>query len=252
MNAVEALLSVGGRHQSRPGTGSMTALIDAWILQDLPAAFAHDDWLGPWAGLSEKGASVRLRTLLHASRMLRQHHHLAPVEAQTLRSQLWITWSDEDVRELAIDLACAMLGGWVRHGIEREEVHAQRQVMNAAQRERALHWSLALQVLPMPATPWPLPGLTPDALLTLGCSGLHAVLRARDPGLAQRWMLRCPEARLVPIMMSDGQCIEAESQVIERHLPDRPGRVWHRYTGASAAAIAPGSAQSGQLASIAI
>jgi hypothetical protein len=112
---------------------------------------------------------------------------------------------------VAQDLGLAMLGGWVRNSLEREQVAQQLHVMSPQQRATAMQYALSLQTLPYPTSDhgWPLSQLEPSSIFQLGVSCMAALLTDESSGSKERFAMRFPRALVVPLELSDAQRQEA-------------------------------------------
>jgi hypothetical protein len=195
----------------------------------LPAAYAHADWLGPWARLLESGAHVAApagaltgaHTSARASDRLLQRASAALLERQDL-TRCWLRPADEpawlgrpmDMPALAQALGIAMLGGWVRNGLEREDVARQRCALTSEQRAQALVHADTLRALPYPCSRqgarWRLARFDPPAVIGLGASCMAALLSEAD-GSRQRFVMHFAAGALSSIDLEARQRDEAET-----------------------------------------
>ena len=178
----------------------------------LTAAYAHRDWLGPWADIIEPRPRASVRLLRRASIVLLDRMSLRQRFARELRDDAWVIEPRNRIHEYATTLGTAMLGGWVRNRIERAEVSLQVRVLGAAGRDRALDFAHRLNALPFPLSgKWPVALSGALAPFRLGVSCLAAMLESEQSGVRDRFLLRFPADTAVPILLSPRQRDEALS-----------------------------------------
>jgi hypothetical protein len=210
----------------------------------LPAAYAHDDWLGVWARLLAPREAASARLLRRASAALLERSGLAQRYLREAEHCAWAMRPLEQLRPVALELGVAMLGGWVRNAIEREQVQQQRAVLAPAQRAAALKAANSLHALPYPAADpqgrscWPLARLDPRAVAELGFSGLAALLDDDSSGSRQRFVMRLPRGTVAPLAFDNAQKTEA-AQLVASALSELPPSDALLTAEASAAGAAP-------------
>jgi hypothetical protein len=185
----------------------------------LVAAYAHPDWLGPWATLLEPRGQVEMRLLRRASLALLERHNLQQRYARNVDAHPWLLWAVQPVQSLARTLGVAMLGGWVRTRLEREQVAQQLRILDAEQRAEAMRHAATLQALPYPTGDdgWPLSRPEPSAVVDLGVSCLAALLSDASSGSLERFSMRFPRGTVVPLALTHAQRDEALG-LIRDHL----------------------------------
>lgn len=203
--------SVPGTHRLAPAAHAAAA--DLLVFNWLPAAYAHEAWLDDTLCDGRAQGRLSRRALCRASASLLQRQGVATRHPAGLQDRRWLLLSDALLRELALELGVAMLGGWVRDGLQREQVAHQRRVLSPAQRAQALVHAGRMRWLPFPATPWPLAADEAGAVLALGASCLAVLLAQRDDGAAPRLALRFAPGTLLPLTLDDGQRAEAAGLV---------------------------------------
>jgi hypothetical protein len=182
---------------------------DLLVFNWLPALYAHDDWLGPWRqALKPQGRASR-RMLCHASAALLRQQDLTSRHVSDVRGREWLLLPDDKLHAAAIELGTAMLGGWVRNGLQREDVARQRRILAPQQRANALAYSSRFKALPFPPRPWPLPDDEGIALVSLGASAMVALLHRWNDGAAQRVSLRFSSAMITTLALAQTQQEEA-------------------------------------------
>ena len=183
------------------------------------AARAHPDWLGVWVDpLASRGRTDR-RLLQRISQALLERHGLMDRYLLDADQHPWLFWSPEPLQLMAQELGVAMLGGWVRDALEREQVLQQRRVLTADQRDMALRYANALRGLPFPADPggWPVPLSGAASLFELGMSCLAALLQDEQgldsDGTHGRFLMRFACGQIVPLVLTLDQREEARALV---------------------------------------
>lgn len=181
----------------------------------LPAAYAHEDWLGAWRRVLEPRAAAPARLLQRASAALLERWDLAQRHMRDAEQYSWALRPLEQLRPIALKLGIAMLGGWVRNALEREQVQQQLAVLTPAQRAAALVAANTLQALPYPAAPsgWPLARFEPQAVPELGFAGLAALLDNDASGSRQRFLMRLPRGMVATLQLDNAQKTEAEQWI---------------------------------------
>lgn len=183
----------------------------------LAAGYAHRDWLGPWAEILEPRRQASMRLVQRASVKLLDRMGLRERYVRELHDDAWIIEPRERVSLIAHELGTAMLGGWVRHRIERVEVALQLKVLGTHGRQSALRYGQRLGALPYPLTgAWRTPLSGPSALLRLGVSCLAALLESEKSGARERFLLRFPADTACALVLSPRQRDEALS-IIHGH-----------------------------------
>lgn len=183
-----------------------------WLL----AAYAHADWLGPWAELLAPRDAAGMRLLRRASLALLARHDLQErfLQAADIEAHPWLLMSPQQIQPVAQELGVAMLGGWVRTRLEREQVAQQRQVLNAEQRATAMRHAAALRGLPYAnEAGWPLSRLEPDAVAELGVSCMAALLDNPRSGARERFTMQFARGMVVPLALSNLQRQEATNLI---------------------------------------
>lgn len=201
----------------------------AMVFNWLPAAHAHRDWLGPWAELLEPRDRVSLRLLRRASQVLLDRHSLRQRHLRHTNVYAWLLEPEVSIRRVAEELGVAMLGGWVRHSLERAEVAQQLLVLGPSARARAMAHATALQALPYPPYPphpsgnvasgvlnqarWPIALSGPEAVFRLGVSGLAALLTDESSGARERFVMRFAQGMVVQLQLNGAQRHEAQGVI---------------------------------------
>ncbi len=175
----------------------------------LTAGYAHRDWLGPWAELLEPNSHPSLRLLRRVSVVLLQRHDLMNRFVRDLGRHTWLLEPQSQLTQMAEVLGTAMLGGWVRSSLQRQEVALQNKVLGPQRRAQSLRWAQTLKALPYPGRDgWPVPLTGNATVLRLGVSCLAALPEASS-GAAERTAMRFPLGTVVPLQLSDAQRDEA-------------------------------------------
>lgn len=176
----------------------------------LPAGYAHRDWLGPWGELMTPRGDVSLRLVRRVSLVLIDRLGLRDRYVKEVRDESWLLEPHERLRTVAGELGRAMLGGWVRYGVQRADVALQVKCLGAAGRRQALDHAQRLTALPFPdGQAWPVPLTGPAVPLRLGVSCLATLLESERTGARERFLLRFPSATSVPLALSTRQRDEA-------------------------------------------
>jgi hypothetical protein len=177
----------------------------------MAAGYAHRDWLGPWADILEPRHKAGLRMVRRASIVLLNRYQLRERYVRDIGEHGWLLQPHSVLMKIAQDLGTAMLGGWVLHRLERQEVALQLRVLGAEGRKRALERARALRTLPFAPTRegWPVAMTGPSTILRLGLSCLAAVLNDESSGARERLTLRFPSGMIVPLALSNLQRDEA-------------------------------------------
>lgn len=226
-----ASTAAGLRHRLSPA-----ALVQASELMTfnwLVASYAHRDWLpGPWADLLEPRGQAGMALLRRASLVLMDRHHLRDRFLARADECPWMLLPADAVRPIADELGLAMLGGWVRGGLEREQVAQQVRVLGAERRQRALQYAARLTSLPDPehGDRWPIELLGPASVVELGISCMAALLEGdagtqpgRDSGAQERFAMRFPRGLIVPLRLTLTQREEARNliaELMQRHTTE--------------------------------
>lgn len=175
----------------------------------LTAGYAHRDWLGPWADLLDPQTSPSLRMLRRVSLVLLERHRLMDRFVRDPGLHAWLLEPQSRLHKMADVLGTAMLGGWVRNSLQRQEVALQNKVLGPQRRAQALRWAQTLRALPSSGpSGWPVPLTGNSAVFRLGLSCLVAL---PDPGTgaAERTAMRFPIGSVVPLALSPAQRDEA-------------------------------------------
>jgi hypothetical protein len=192
----------------------------------LPAAYAHADWLGHWNDVLQPREATSLRVLQRVSTVLLDRYGLRHRHLRDVGAHDWLLASHDAVTRLARELGTAMLGGWVRSRLERQEVGQQTLVLGAEGRRRALAHALLLRALPtsphsapptdtMPHGPaaWGQTVMDTHTVVRLGLSGMAALLDDRSTGARERFTLRFASGVISPLTL-DAQRRDEAQQVI--------------------------------------
>lgn len=183
----------------------------------LCAAYAHRDWLGDWATVLEPREQASLRLIRRGSLVLLEQHGLQNRYLREVGSQFWLLEPRDTIGRLATLLGVAMLGGWVRHRLERHEVARQLKVLGRDKRQQALQRALELRALPFgpgPCGTWPVETHGPGALFRLGVSCLAAMADDASSGARERFTLRFARGTVVPLALTPAQRDEALAVVL--------------------------------------
>jgi hypothetical protein len=183
----------------------------------LPAAYAHNDWLGSWADVLNPRDGSSLRTIQRASLWLLDHYDLRSRYLQDAGQFGWLLQPHHLISVMAQTLGTAMLGGWVKNRLERTEIVLQHFVLGAAGRQEALRYALELKALPTfkKEVFWSSPPEEPQALLNLGLSCMAALLQDVATGARERFTLRFSHGCIKPLSLTNAQAVEALA-LIER------------------------------------
>jgi len=176
-----------------------------------PAGYAHSDWLGSWAPLLEPREKADMRLLRHASMDLLGRHGLRQRYMRSSGELAWLLLPPARLEPVARELAVAMLGGWVRNGLTREEVAQQLHVLGPDGRAAAMRYAASLQALPYPAdgVRWPMTSPEPASVVELGWSCMAALLTDEETGARARFLMRFPRGVVAPLELNDPQRSEA-------------------------------------------
>ena len=177
----------------------------------LVAADAHGDSLSPWGPLFQSGGHDDIRLLRRVSWSLLERHHLTTRYLHSTDDLAWLLLPLDVLKQVAQTLGVAMLGGWVRNGLAREQVSRQLKVLGPTQRLAAMSYAGSLAALPYSTSGagWPLSSDRPGAVVELGVSCMAALLGDEGRGARRRFLMRFPEGFAVPIWLSDPQRLEA-------------------------------------------
>jgi hypothetical protein len=181
----------------------------------LPAAYAHADWLGPWAELLRERDGVSTRILQRASVALIDRYDLRVRYVRDAGANNWLLQSHRTVTVIAAELGTAMLGGWVRGRLERREVELQQAVLGTAGRQDALRYAHELKALPFPQSPtgWSFALTSPESIVKLGISCMVALLTDPSDGARERFTLRFAHGHITPLQLTKQQRYEAISLI---------------------------------------
>lgn len=195
----------------------------AMVFNWLPAAHAHRDWLGPWADLLEPRDRASMVLLRRASQVLLDRHGLRQRYLRASTDHAWLLEPEPVIRLAAQELGVAMLGGWVRHSLERAEVARQLLVLGSTHRARAMAHASTLQALPYPSgnatlgalseARWPITLSGPEAVFQLGVSCLAALLSDESSGARERFVMRFSQGAVVPLQLDGAQRKEAQGLI---------------------------------------
>ena len=175
----------------------------------LTAGYAHRDWLGPWADLLDPQTHPSLRMLRRVSLVLLERHQLLTRFVRDPGEHTWLLEPQSRLNKMTDVLGTAMLGGWVRNSLQRQEVALQNKVLGPQRRAQSLRWAQTLKALPSPGPAgWPVPLTGNSAVFKLGLSCLVA-LPAPETGAAERTAMRFPLGSVVPLTLSPAQRDEA-------------------------------------------
>ncbi len=207
-----------------------------WLL----AAYAHPDWLGPWAELLAPSDNADMRLLRRASLALLARHDLQErfLRKADVEAHPWLLVSAKRLQPVAQELGVAMLGGWVRTRLEREHVAQQRLVLDTQQRRAAMHHAASLRALPYAeGSGWPLSRLEPGAVPELGLSCMAALLDDPHSGARERFTMQFARGVIVPLALNEVQRREATT-LIQHQLRALQGQ-GHQQGGPRSADAAP-------------
>ena len=181
----------------------------------LPAAYAHADWLGPWAELLRERDAVSTRILQRASVALIDRYDLRVRYVRDAGANNWLMHSHLTVTAIASALGTAMLGGWVRGRLERREVEQQQAVLGTAGRQDALRYSHEFEALPFAksSSGWPVPLSSPESVVKLGLSCLVSLLSDSTDGARERFTLRFAHGHVTPLTLTPRQREEAAALI---------------------------------------
>ncbi len=175
----------------------------------LTAGYAHRDWLGPWADLLDPRTHPSLRLLRRVSVVLLERHDLMNRFVRDPGRHTWLLEPQSRLVRMAEVLGTAMLGGWVRGSLQRQEVALQNKVLGPQRRTQSLRWAQTLKALPYPGREgWPVPLTGSAAVSRLGVSCLVA-LPETGSGAAERTAMRFPLGTVVPLQLNEAQRDEA-------------------------------------------
>jgi hypothetical protein len=185
----------------------------------MTAAYAHRDWLGPWADILEPRQQAGVRMMRRASIMLLNRYQLRERYVRDIGKHAWLLQPHAVLMRIATDLGVAMLGGWVMHRLERQEVALQVKVLGVDGRKTALAHAKTLRALPFAqgsaagSAPgrgaWPVAPTGSATTLRLGLSALAAVLDDESTGARERLTLRFPAGMITPLELTQAQRDEA-------------------------------------------
>lgn len=184
----------------------------------LTAGYAHRDWLGPWADLLGPRHLASARLLRRASMVLLERHGLHQRYIRSTSDTDGLSWlfaSQEQTNQIAEELGVAMLGGWVRHSLERQAVAQQLHVLGPERRARALTYATELRALPYPQNveTWPVVLSGPNGVIELGVSCMAALLHDDHSGAKERFVMRFAQGLVVPLSLELAQQQEALSLI---------------------------------------
>lgn len=175
----------------------------------LTAGYAHRDWLGPWADLLDPRTHPSLRLLRRVSVVLLERHDLMNRFVRDPGRHTWLLEPQTRLARMAEVLGTAMLGGWVRGSVQRQEVALQNKVLGPQRRTQSLRWAQTLKALPYPGRDgWPVPLTGNAAVSRLGVSCLVALPEVGS-GAAERTAMRFPLGTVVPLQLNGAQRDEA-------------------------------------------
>ncbi len=177
----------------------------------MTAAYAHRDWLGPWADILEPRQQAGLRMMRRASIVLLNRYQLQDRYVRDIGKHAWLLQPHPVLMRIATDLGVAMLGGWVMHRLERQEVALQVKVLGVEGRKTALAHAKTLRTLPFAPDKgsWPVVPTGAATPLRLGLSALAAVLDDESTGARERLTLRFPAGMITPLVLTQAQRDEA-------------------------------------------
>lgn len=188
-------------------TGSLDVGRRLMAFNWLTAGYAHRDWLGPWAEILEPRRSASLRLIRRASIVLLDRYDLRERYVRDIGGHAWLMQPHEQLVRMADVLGTAMLGGWVKSRLERQEVAQQFRVLGAERRQRALEYAQNLRALPFPGAlgAWPVPLTGSAAIFRLGVSCMAALLDDARSGARERYTLRFAAGMVTPLVLSPTQ-----------------------------------------------
>ena len=206
MNAAASEATAAGESASPVDVGRQLMTFN-WLV----ASYAHRDWLGPWADLLEPRARAGLRLVRRASAVMLERHDLQQRYVRELGRDTWLLAPYARLLRMAEVLGTAMLGGWVRQRVERQQVAQQLKVLGPQRRDQALQWAQTLKALPFPdeAAGWPLPLSGTAAVFRLGASALVSLPHEARSGAGERTAMRFPYGAVVPLPLRPAQLDEA-------------------------------------------
>ena len=191
--------------------GSVTGSLDVgrrlMAFNWLTAGYAHRDWLGPWAEILEPRPSASLRLIRRASIVLLDRYDLRERYVRDLGGHAWLMQPHEILVRMANVLGTAMLGGWVKSRLERQEVAQQIRVLGVERRKHALEYAQTLRALPYPGAlgAWPVPLTGSAAVFRLGVSCMSALLDDVQSGARERYTLRFAAGMVTPLILTPTQ-----------------------------------------------
>ncbi len=193
------------------------------------AAYAHHDWLGSWAQVLEPRDKASMRLLRRASMDVLDRHGLRDRHLRSADPHPWLLLPPKLLEPLARELAVAMLGGWVRNGLTREEVALQLHTLGPDGRAAAMNYAVSLQALPYPADGirWPMTSLEPTSVVELGLCCMAALLTDESTGERERFLMRFPRGFITRLDLDEAQRSEALDLIHQRRLgavPEQRGQ----------------------------
>jgi hypothetical protein len=213
-----ALSAIAATLPSRSHEMSASTLDDnsrLMIFNWLVATYAHRDWLGSWVRLLEPREGVAMRVLRRASSALLECHALSGRYLKQADEHGWLLLPPRSLEPVAQALGVAMLGGWVRNGLEREQVLQQLRVLGPGQRAAAMNHAESLRALPFSTSRggWPMARMEPSSVFELGLSCLAALLTDQGAGSRERFLMRFPKGMVAPLELNQAQREEALSLI---------------------------------------
>jgi hypothetical protein len=192
----------------------------------LVAAYAHRDWLGSWARVLEPRDGASARLLHRASAALLERHGLNQRYLKQADEHAWFLLPPVSLQPVAQALGVAMLGGWVRNGLEREQVAQQLHVLGPEQRAAAMNHAVSLRALPYSTSGdgWPMARLEPSSVFELGVSCMAALLTDHSSGSRERFLMRFAKGLVAPLELNDAQRDEALGLIHGLTQPQRVKR----------------------------
>jgi hypothetical protein len=197
---------LGANETSRLEVGR-SLLAFNWLL----GAYAHRDWIGPWADIVLPRHQASMRLIRRVSLVLLDRHHLRHRHLREVGALNWLMQPYDTTLRMADALGTALLGGWVQRRLERQEVALQTQVLGAAGRQRALAYAQQLRALPFSSAAqmatWPLQ--EPHSVFRLGVSCMSHLLDDPSSGAQERFAMRFAMGTVLPLSLSQAQRDEA-------------------------------------------
>ena len=189
------------------GIGSLDVGRRLMAFNWLTAGYAHRDWLGPWSDILEPRRDASLRLIRRASIVLLDRYDLRERYVRDVGGHSWLLQPHDQLVRVADLLGTAMLGGWVKSRLERQEVAQQVRVLGVERRKHALEYAQTLRALPYPGAlgAWPVPLTGSTAVFRLGVSCMSALLDDVQSGARERYTLRFAAGMVTPLILTPTQ-----------------------------------------------